>query len=221
MSRSTSLRHTPFARALDRRGSASSPSRPVSRSRGPRRAFHVCFASSCSSRSRASSRFLSRVVAPFAALSVFLGFGDDRVASRAPRLLAFESGTNAARSTFGDAFWFSLSFDFSQHNRRQTPRSRSAVASSRSCLFFVGLSTFALFTSSVSAAVLHRLKNEGAAMDWEDLEGALGDLRMESQSGNHRGASTTPRRKTIRMPVVDHHAPIGDTQPTDSRIRRI
>lgn len=87
-------------------------------------------------------------------------------------LLAFESKKNAALSTFGDAFWFSLYSIFATQPTPDPPMTLGGRIVSL-VLIFVGLSTFALFTGSVSAAVLHRLRNEGAAMDWEDLEGHL------------------------------------------------
>lgn len=87
-------------------------------------------------------------------------------------LLAFEHGKNAALSTFGDAFWFSLYSIFATQPTPEPPVTLGGRIVSL-VLIFVGLSTFALFTGSVSAAVLHRMRNEGAAMDWEDLEGHL------------------------------------------------
>ncbi len=87
-------------------------------------------------------------------------------------LIAFESGHNPAISTFGQAFWFSLYSIFATQPTPEPPMTLGGRIVSL-VLIFVGLSTFALFTGSVSAAVLHRLGNEGAAMDWEDLDGHL------------------------------------------------
>jgi voltage-gated potassium channel len=87
-------------------------------------------------------------------------------------LLAFESPTNGQMSTFGQAFWFSLYSIFATQPTPEPPMTLGGRIVSL-FLIFVGLSTFALFTGSVSAAVLHRLRDEGAAMDWEDLEGHL------------------------------------------------
>ncbi len=87
-------------------------------------------------------------------------------------LLAFESSHNPAMSTFGQAFWFSLYSIFATQPTPDPPMTLGGRIVSL-VLIFVGLSTFALFTGSVSAAVLHRLRDEGAAMDWEDLEGHL------------------------------------------------
>ncbi len=87
-------------------------------------------------------------------------------------LLAFESGTNPSMRKFGDAFWFSLYSIFATQPTPEPPATLGGRIVSL-VLIFVGLSTFALFTGSVSAAVLHRLRNEGAAMDWEDLESHL------------------------------------------------
>jgi len=87
-------------------------------------------------------------------------------------LLAFESGTNSALSTFGQAFWFSLYSIFATQPTPDPPLTLGGRVVSL-VLIFVGLSTFALLTGSVSAIVGSRLRDEGAAMDWEDLEGHL------------------------------------------------
>ena len=132
-------------------------------------------------------------------------------------LLAFESGKNSALSSFGDAFWFSLYSIFATQPTPNPPVTLGGRIVSL-VLIFVGLSTFALFTGSVSAAVLHRLRNEGAAMDWEDLEGHL------VICGWNRKAEIIVReydaaKKDDPMPVVVI-APIGDTQESPrSRIR--
>ncbi|HEY1960501.1 MAG TPA: ion transporter [Polyangiaceae bacterium] len=87
-------------------------------------------------------------------------------------LLAFESGSNAALSSFGQAFWFSLYSIFATQPTPDPPLTLGGRVVSL-VLIFVGLSTFALLTGSVSAIVGARLRDEGAAMDWEDLEGHL------------------------------------------------
>lgn len=87
-------------------------------------------------------------------------------------LLAFESPTNGSMRSFGQAFWFSLYSIFATQPTPEPPMTLGGRIVSL-VLIFVGLSTFALFTGSVSAAVLHTLRDEGAAMDWEDLEGHL------------------------------------------------
>jgi len=134
-------------------------------------------------------------------------------------LLAFESGKNAALSTFSDAFWFSLYSIFATQPTPNPPLTLGGRIVSL-VLIFVGLSTFALFTGSVSAAVLHRLRNEGAAMDWEDLEGHLvicgwnrkAEIIVREYDAAHRDDP---------MPVVVI-APIGGEQPTfaDPNLRK-
>jgi voltage-gated potassium channel len=128
-----------------------------------------------------------RLVAIARSLPALPGLGRRRTARRAlglagfvllaaltctAALLAFESGTNASLSSFGQAFWFSLYSIFATQPTPDPPVTLGGRVVSL-VLIFVGLSTFALLTGSVSAAVLARLRDEGATMDWEDLEGHL------------------------------------------------
>jgi voltage-gated potassium channel len=87
-------------------------------------------------------------------------------------LLAFESKDNPLLSTFGQAFWFSLYSIFATQPTPDPPLTLGGRIVSL-ILIFVGLSTFALFTGTVSAVVLQRLRAEGTTLDWEDLEGHI------------------------------------------------
>jgi voltage-gated potassium channel len=84
-------------------------------------------------------------------------------------LLAFESATNKDLSTFDQAFWFSL---YSIFATQPTPEPPVTLGGRIVSLFliFVGLSTFAVLTGTVSAVVLSRLKMEGIVVEWEDLK---------------------------------------------------
>jgi voltage-gated potassium channel len=133
-------------------------------------------------------------------------------------LLAFESGTNPTMSTFGQAFWFSLYSIFATQPTPEPPMTLGGRVVSL-VLIFVGLSTFALFTGSVSAAVLHRLRDEGAAMDWEDLEGHL------IICGWNRKAEIIVReydaaKRDDPMPVVVIARTEGKPQFTDPSLRK-
>lgn len=87
-------------------------------------------------------------------------------------LLAFEAGKNPELSTFGQAFWFSLYSIFATQPTPDAPVTFGGRVVSL-VLIFVGLSTFAVFTGTVSAVVTQRLRMEGAAVDWADLEGHI------------------------------------------------
>jgi len=84
-------------------------------------------------------------------------------------LLAFESGKNPSLSSFGQAFWFSLYSIFATQPTPDAPVTLGGRVVSL-ILIFVGLSTFAVFTGSVSAVVTQRIRMEGATVEWEDLE---------------------------------------------------
>jgi voltage-gated potassium channel len=102
-----------------------------------------------------------------------LGFVSLAAVTASAALIAFEGGENPQLASFGQAFWFSLYSIFATQPTPEPPVTLGGRIVSL-VLIFVGLSMFALFTGSVSAAVLHRLRNEGTgAMDWEDLEDHL------------------------------------------------
>lgn len=84
-------------------------------------------------------------------------------------LLAFESGKNQELSSFEQAFWFSLYSIFATQPTPDAPLTTGGRVVSL-FLIFVGLSTFAVLTGTVSAVVLSRLKVEGLVVDWEDLK---------------------------------------------------
>src|SRR5581483_1431317 len=74
-------------------------------------------------------------------------------------LLAFESGKNPELSSFGQAFWFSLYSIFATQPTPDAPITLGGRIVSL-VLIFVGLSTFAVFTGTVSAVVTQRLRME-------------------------------------------------------------
>jgi voltage-gated potassium channel len=84
-------------------------------------------------------------------------------------LLAFESDKNPELSSFGQAFWFSLYSIFATQPTPDAPITLGGRIVSL-ILIFVGLSTFAVFTGTVSAVVTQRLRMEGANVEWEDLD---------------------------------------------------
>jgi voltage-gated potassium channel len=133
-------------------------------------------------------------------------------------LLAFESKENPSISTFGQAFWFSLYSIFATQPTPEPPLTLGGRIVSL-VLIFVGLSTFALITGSVSAAVLSRLRDEGAAMDWEDLDGHL------IICGWNRKAEIIVReydaaRRDDPMPVVVIARTEGSPQFADPSLRK-
>jgi voltage-gated potassium channel len=87
-------------------------------------------------------------------------------------LLAFESEKNPELSTFPQAFWFSLYSIFATQPTPDVPLTLGGRIVSL-ILIFVGLSTFAVFTGTVTAVVTQRLRLEGATVEWEDLEGHI------------------------------------------------
>lgn len=84
-------------------------------------------------------------------------------------LLAFESGKNPSLSSFGQAFWFSLYSIFATQPTPDAPVTLGGRIVSL-ILIFVGLSTFAVFTGTVSAVLTQRLRMEGTTVEWEDLK---------------------------------------------------
>ena len=129
-------------------------------------------------------------------------------------LLAFEGQENPELSTFSKAFWFSLYSIFATQPTPDAPVTLGGRIVSL-ILIFVGLSTFALLTGTVSAVVQSRLRTEGSIVDWNDLEGHViicgWNRKAEIIVREHDGA-----RKDDPMPVVvihrfDGHAPVIDS----------
>ncbi len=88
-------------------------------------------------------------------------------------LLAFEGQDNPELHTFGQAFWFSLYSIFATQPTPDPPLTLGGRVVSL-LLIFVGLSTFAVFTGTVSAVVSQRLRGaEGGGVDLEELEGHI------------------------------------------------
>lgn len=126
-------------------------------------------------------------------------------------LLAFEGQENPELATFSQAFWFSLYSIFATQPTPDAPVTLGGRIVSL-ILIFVGLSTFALLTGTVSAVVQSRLRIEGAIVDWNDLEGHViicgWNRKAEIIVREHEAS-----RKDDLMPVVvihrfDGHAPI-------------
>ena len=84
-------------------------------------------------------------------------------------LLAFESGKNPGLASLDQAFWFSL---FSIFATQPTPDVPMTLGGKLVSLFliFVGLSTFAVLTGTVSAVVLSRLKLETKIVDLNEIK---------------------------------------------------
>jgi len=129
-------------------------------------------------------------------------------------LLAFERGENPELDTFSKAFWFSLYSIFATQPTPDAPVTLGGRIVSL-ILIFVGLSTFALLTGTVSAVVQSRLRTEGSIVDWNDLEGHViicgWNRKAEIIVREHDGA-----RKDDPMPVVvihkfDGHVPVIDS----------
>lgn len=128
-------------------------------------------------------------------------------------LLAFEGQENPELSTFSKAFWFSLYSIFATQPTPDAPVTLGGRIVSL-ILIFVGLSTFALLTGTVSAVVQSRLRTEGSIVDWNDLEGHViicgWNRKAEIIVREHEAS-----RKDDPMPVVvihkfDGHVPAID-----------
>lgn len=83
-------------------------------------------------------------------------------------ILAFEKDTNPELATFGDTFWFSIYALFAG----EPPDEPHSFGGHVVAIFvmFMGLSVFAMFTGTVSALLVERLRKEGSVVEWEDFE---------------------------------------------------
>jgi len=84
-------------------------------------------------------------------------------------LLTFETSAGGRFNTFGDAFWFSIYSLFAGEPIPGPPQSVGgrivAVV-----IMFMGLTTFAMLTGTVSAFMVERLRTEGQVVEWDEFQ---------------------------------------------------
>lgn len=81
-------------------------------------------------------------------------------------MMLFEGGNGMS---FRDAFWFSLHSLFAGEPIPEVPKSLGGRMVAVSVMF-MGLTIFAMFTGTVSAFMVERLRTKGKTVDWERLE---------------------------------------------------
>ncbi len=81
-------------------------------------------------------------------------------------MMLFESGNGMS---YRDAFWFSLHSLFAGEPIPEAPQSLGGRMVAVSVMF-MGLTIFAMFTGTVSAFMVERLRTKGKTVDWERLE---------------------------------------------------
>ena len=83
-------------------------------------------------------------------------------------MLAFEGGANPTLDTFKESFWFSVYSFFGNEPIPGPPHSLGGRIVSVVLIVF-GMVTFAVFTGTVSALMVERLRSEVITMDWDEL----------------------------------------------------
>lgn len=83
-------------------------------------------------------------------------------------ILAFERHSNPEIRTVGDAFWFSV---YTLFAGEPIPGPPSTLGGRLVAVFviFMNVTIFAMFTGTVSAFMVERLRTEGKVMDWDKL----------------------------------------------------
>ncbi len=81
-------------------------------------------------------------------------------------MMLFEGGNGM---TFSDAFWFSLHSLFAGEPIPDVPQSLGGRMVAVSVMF-MGLTIFAMFTGTVSAFMVERLRTRGTIVEWQEIE---------------------------------------------------
>jgi voltage-gated potassium channel len=141
------------------------------------------------------------------------------VVSGSAALLAFEKGGAVGPHTYGEAFWASLYSLFAGEPIPASPGSfggRIIIV----LIMFMGMSTFAMFTGTVSAYMVNRLRAQGDFVDEDELKDHLVICGWNRKAEiiarewvAHRGNDTPP--------VVVIGEIIGDQPITDAKLKGV
>ncbi len=131
-------------------------------------------------------------------------------------MLAFEGGDNPSLDSFKEAFWFSIYSLLANEPIPGPPHSLGGRIISLFLMLF-GLATFAVFTGTISAVMVERMRQTGNTMSWDELEDHIlicgWNRKAEIIVGEY--VSAKPGVPIVVIAKLD-----GDPQFTDPNLRK-